>query len=111
MQHNTHNYIKLEITETARENLNAEPCRCGDGITELFKDMDGLREFLIDRYGRVPNGRNKIYQDTSDGAEEIGFTYSFWTETDWYNKNSQYQTDWISIVDVTETPRLLHGGM
>ena len=103
----TTQYIKIEITETARDNLNAEPYRCSDKITEEFKDMEELKEFLIDRYGRVPNGRNKIYCDTSDGSQEVGFLYSFWNK-DWsHNSKSWYQTDWISIMDVSETPRLM----
>jgi len=108
-QHTT-NYIKIEIEETARDNLNASSYRCGDTITELFKDMEGIKEYLTERYGRVPNGRKKIYIDTPDGTQEVGFLYSYWNK-DWsHNSKSWFQTDWISITDVSEKPRLIRSG-
>ena len=100
-------YLKLEITETVRNNLNDVPCRC-NVITETFKSMNELKEFLIDRYGHVPGGRNKIYRDKADGSvQEVGFLHSFWNK-DWsHNSKSWYQTDWIEATNVSETPVLI----
>lgn len=113
MSHNTtqHNYIRLEITETGRTSLNA-PSYHRYEFTERFHDMDALKEFLIDRYGKIPGGRNKIYVDKTDGSiQEVGFTHSYWRDPVCQGEKIEYQTDWISITDVIETPRLLHGGM
>ena len=101
-------YLKLEIRETARDNLNDEPRRYSDVITETFKSMNELKEFLVDRYGHVPGGRNKIYRDKADGsAQEVGFLYSFWNK-DWsHDSKSWYQTDWIEATNVAETPVLI----
>jgi hypothetical protein len=46
-------YIRLDITKTGRANLRATPCH-KHAFTETFKDMDGLKECLIDRYGKLP---------------------------------------------------------
>lgn len=101
-------YLKIEITETARDNLNDEPHRYSDRITEVFKSMDELKDFLVDRYGRGTRGRNKIYRDTKTGeSQEIGFLYSFWNKDYSHNSKSWYQTDWIEIMDISETPRLM----
>ena len=109
MSDNTTTHIKLDITETERANPNAQAYH-RYAFTETFKDMNGLKEYLIDRYGKIPGGRRKIYIDKSDGStHEIGFIHSFWRDPEYRGGKSAYQTDWLSIVDVTETPRLIHG--
>ena len=104
---NTVSHVKIEITETARNTPAGESHRFSDMITETFKDMDGIRDYLMDRYGRIPGGRNKIYVDTNDGVKEVGFLYSYWNKDCSHNSKSWFQTDWVSISEVTETPRLL----
>ena len=100
-------YIRLDITETERVNLNARSYH-RYAFTETFKDIDGLKEYLIDRYGKMPGGRNKVYADKTDGSiQEVGFTHSFWRDPQCYGDKRAYQTDWISIVDVVETPILI----
>lgn len=110
-QTKTTQYLKLEIAETERPHPGADGYR-GYEFTECFKDMDDLKEFLIDRYGKIPNGRNKVYVDKTDGSiQEVGFTHSYWRDHEYSGEKSTFVTDWVSIMDVTETPRLLHGGM
>lgn len=100
----THTYIKVSIGETSRTSPNAEPAYIGR-IEEAFKTIDEVKEFLIERYNRIPKGRKKIYIDTKNGAEEIGFLHSFWTREP--GEASIYRTDWIEISDVQETTRRL----
>lgn len=97
-------YIKVSIGETSRTTPNAEPTYTGR-TKEAFKTIEEVKEFLIERYNRIPKGRKKIYIDTKNGAEEVGFQHSFWTREP--GEASVYRTDWIEISDVQETTRRL----
>ena len=99
--------IEVHITETARDSLKDSP-HTFNIVNESFSSIEDVKEFLADRYGHMPSGRNKVYVDTKDGAaQEIGFTYSFWTNDMSHNSKSWFQTDWVTIMDVVKTPRLL----
>lgn len=99
-----HTYIKVSIGETSRTSPNAERAYIGR-VEEAFKTIEEVKEFLISRYDRIPKGRKKIYIDTPDGAEEIGFLHSFWAHNP--GEPAEYRTDWIEISDVQETTRRL----
>jgi len=56
----------------------------------------------------MPRGTNKIYIDLEKGeAEEIGFIHSFWNKDCSHDSKSWFQTDWITLAEVTEKPILL----
>lgn len=100
-------YIKLHITETGRNCLKDQPAIFND-LTETFKTVEKAKDFLTDRYGQMPKGKNKIYIDTNNEVKVLGFTHSFWNK-DWsHNSKSWYQTDWIEITNVNEVPVLLN---
>jgi hypothetical protein len=76
-----------------------------DVVHETVLDIKEAREFLIDRYEKMPGGKNKVYVDDNDGnAKVLGFTHSFWNK-DWsHDSKPWFQTDWITAVEVEETP-------
>lgn len=96
--------IKITIKSVGRNSLKGE----GDLFVvfrETVADVKEAREFLTERYGKMPGGRNKVYIDDKNGnTKMIGFTHSFWNK-DWsHDGKSWYQTDWIETVRVVETP-------
>lgn len=98
--------IEIEITETGRHCLKEEAYILGK-ITEIFHDTEGLKEYLIDRYGKIPNGRKKIYHDKQSGeTTEVGFLHSYWQD-DYDSDSKWYKTDWVTISKVTYEPMLL----
>lgn len=105
-------YIKLTIVETGRGNLKEKPQTFNE-IIETFPTLEEAKGFLVDRYGHLPKGRNKVYLDYNDiskGFQVVGFHHSFWNK-DWsHNSKSWYQTDWITLTEVTEVPVLIHNG-
>lgn len=102
-------YYQLEITETARDHLKQE-ATIYNIETEDFGSIDDIKQHLIDRYGRMPGGRNKIYRDNKAGeATEVGFCHSFWDDDISHNSKAWYQTDWIEIKEVTTKTVLLRG--
>ncbi len=92
--------IELHITETARKSTHQSEAATFNAIHKTFHNMEQLTTFLKLRYGRIPNGRNKIYRDTDvKTADVVGFTYSYW-EQDWsHNSVKWFQTDWIEIYE------------
>ena len=101
-------YYKLQIDETGRNSLK-EQVSFFNIIIEKFKELPEVKNYLAERYGKIPKGRNKIYQDTKQGESlEIGFTHSFWNQDVSHNSKSWFQTDWVSISEVTEKPVLLN---
>ena len=96
--------IKITIQSTGRNTLKETPALF-DVTHKTVLDVKEAREFLIDQYGRLPNGKSKVYVDDEDGnAKVLGFTYSFWNK-DWsHDSKSWFQTDWITAVFVVETP-------
>ena len=102
-------YYKLTITETSRQTLKEEPETFNQRI-ETFKSLDDVNRFIIDRYGKMPSQKNKVYQDKKDGTSEaVGFIKSYWNKDISHNSKNWYQTDWITITEVTEKPVLLNG--
>ena len=95
-------YFEIRIDETARNSLKEEANLFHEEV-KRFKTVEEVKEYLIDRYGKLPNRRNKIYQDSNEGKHiEIGFTHSFWNKDISHNSKSWYQTDWVEICKVNE---------
>jgi hypothetical protein len=95
--------IKLEISETGRNSLKDEPTMF-NRIVDEFENIDECKEALKARYGRMPNGRNKIYTGPNNNPIVVGFLHSFWNK-DWsHNSKNWFQTDWISIYEVETKP-------
>ena len=95
------NYFKLSIDETGRNSLQEES-QLFHTINETFETRQDLENYLIDRYGKLPNNRNKIYIDNKNESIEIGFTYSYWNKDYSHNSKSYFQTDWIVPAEISE---------
>ena len=98
---------KISITETGRGNLNEEPTTFDVGFS-YHDTLEKVREFLINRYGKMPKGKNKIYRDIKGKSVVCGFLHSYWNWDCSHNSKKWYQTDWISITEVVETPVLIN---
>ena len=91
--------IELEIAETSSNSLNEEPSRFNT-IHKTFENTDLLKKYLIDRYGKMPNGRNKIYRDLKEGGSiVVGFIHSFWNNDCSHNSRKWFQSDWIEFYE------------
>jgi len=101
-------YYKIHIDSTARNHLKAEP-ELFNSEEIMAKSRDDVLRKLIDRYGKLPSRKNKIYHDYMNGSvEEIGFTHSFWNrDYSHAGEKSWYQTDWITALHVTEVTTLV----
>ena len=81
----------LEITETGRFKLNA-PAESFNQFRKEFHTIEDLKKYLIERYGKMPKGRRKVYTGKD---KVIGFLYSFWNKDVSHASPNWYQTDWI----------------
>jgi len=99
-------YYKVEINETARGSLRADPddVRLFNTREMKFSTLEEVKRFLVDHYGKMPGMKNKIYRDTKQGTEEVGFLHSFWNRDYSHNSKAWYQTDWIEVMTVEEKP-------
>lgn len=96
--------ILLEISETGANTLRERPSTF-NVIRESFATIEGVKEYLRDRYGKVPTGKNKVYIDDAKGNSfQVGFTYSFWNKDISHNSKNWRQTDWISLYKQQSTP-------
>lgn len=100
-------YIRVSIDETARNSLSSDS-KIFNKIANDFVGVGNAMEFLIERYGRMPGRRNKVYVDTPEGRKVVGFTHSYWNK-DWSHRGgkSWFQTDWVFVTNVVETSVLL----
>ena len=94
--------IEVQIAETARRFLSDET-HVFNFLKKEFFDLDEVREFLINRYGHLPQGRHKIFW----GNEETGFAYSFWNRDISHNSKPWFQTDHIVLSRLTREPVIL----
>lgn len=95
-------YYEVKIIETARDNLNDEPCEFNE-LTENFPTFGAVKDFFIEKYGKIPGGRRKIYVDdehAENGYREIGFIHSYWNQDVSHVSSKWYQTDWIKVSEV-----------
>ncbi len=97
------NYFEVVIDETAR-NTPKDESRYFNSFTEKFKSFEEVKEYIIDRYGKIPKGKNKIYQDNAVDSKgnnvQVGFMYSFWNKDISHNSKKWYQTDWIVVKEI-----------
>jgi len=96
----------IEVTiESAGRNSLKEKAILFDVTRETFPGIKEAQEYLIDRYGRLPNGNNKIYVDDEErNARITGFLHSFWTRDISHNSKPWFQTDWITVFEYTKKP-------
>ncbi len=95
----------VEVTETA--------CNCPrlsheshvfNKETKQLPTLEAAKEWIADRYGKMPNGRRKVYVGDST---PVGFLHSFWNK-DWsHNSKNWFQTDWITIEKHVVTPAMV----
>ena len=98
---------QLIISETGRNSLKEE-ANLFNTIDESFTDLEELKNYITDRYGKLPKGRNKIFIDDKEGkAQEIGFLYSFWNSDISHNSKAWFQTDWIEVRETASKPILI----
>ena len=96
--------LQIIISETGRNSLKDNPSLFNTE-TETVNTIEEVKEFLSDRYGKMPNGRKKIYRDKKDGSvQTVGFLHSFWNKDCSHNTKHWYQTDWIEIIEVEHKP-------
>lgn len=63
-------------------------------IREYFKTLDEARQYIKDRYGKIPSGKRRVF--VGEGTP-IGFLYSFWNKDMSHNTKHWFQTDWIVV--------------
>jgi len=99
--------FKLIINETGRNSLKEE-ASLFNTIDESFIELEELKNYLVVRYGKIPKGKNKIYQDNKEGkSQEVGFLHSFWNRDISHNSKNWYQTDWIEVRETASKPILI----
>jgi hypothetical protein len=92
--------IKMHITETGRNNLKEEP-QTFNIENKFFNSSDEIKEHLVERYGKLPKMKNKVFVDTKSGETIcVGFIHSFWNQGCSHNSPRWYQTDWITFEEV-----------
>ena len=95
--------IRIKIESTGRKSLK-ETASLFDVSREIVLDIKEAQEFLVERYGKLPGGKNKVYVDIEGKPKVLGFTHSFWSSDISHDSKPWYQTDWITAVTVVETP-------
>jgi hypothetical protein len=96
--------IRVTITETGRNSLREDASTFNQDV-KTVNTIQEVKEYLIDRYGKMPKGKNKIYQDKKDGSSFVcGFLHSFWNQDYSHNSKKWFQTDWISFSTVEIKP-------
>ena len=101
--------FELVITETACNSpRDSENSSMFNKQTIECESIEEVREKIFERYGKINIKRaHKIYVDSKIGAKEVGFLHSFWNK-DWsLNSKNWFQTDWITISEVTENTVLV----
>jgi hypothetical protein len=95
--------IEIVITETGRNSLKESPTTFNQEI-RLFDSVEDVKAYLIERYGRIPKGRKKVF--IGDGIE-VGFIHSYWNKDYSHDSKPWFQTDWITFSEVVKTPVLI----
>lgn len=104
-------YYKLTIDETSRNTLKDEDAQRFNKDVQTFKTLEEVKQAIIDKYGKIPERKisNTIYNDSKPGEPIIvGFLHSFWNKDYSHNSKSWYQTDWVTVTEVTENPVLVN---
>lgn len=95
--------IKIIIDETGRNSLKDKPLFFNQTV-QYVESVEEARAYLVERYGRLPKGRNKVYVDDSNGqSRTVGFTHSYWNDDiSHVPVENWYQTDWVTFAHVSE---------
>jgi len=93
--------IQITITETGRSSLKDNP-EVFNKENLFCNSIVEAKETIAERYGRMPNGRNKVYRDKDGVSRPCGFVYSFWNSDISHNSKAWYQTDWITFEHITK---------
>lgn len=96
-------YYKIVITETGRNSLK-EDAEIFNEVVKNVATLEEAKKYIFERYGRTPQGRKKVYIGNST---EVGFIHSYWNRDYSHNRKSWFQTDWITVSEVTEKPILI----
>lgn len=102
-------YFKIKINETVKDPSTKEVHSINQ-FSEAVGTIEDVEEYLVDRYGHLPGGVNKIFRDRENGkADVVGFTHS-WVmgSLNSYYSTTYRQTDWVEITEVTENVVLIH---
>jgi hypothetical protein len=101
-------YYKIRIDETGRNSPKDQAQRF-NVIEECVNSLEDVKIFLINQYGKIPGKKNKIYIDDKNGkSKEVGFLHSFWNKDCSHNSKKWFQTDWITITEIHESPVLIN---
>lgn len=96
--------IKMTITELGRNTLKEAPAVFNEE-RKYFNTVEDVREYLTERYGKMPGMKNKVYQDAPDGEPmTVGFIHSYWNRDISHNSDAWYQTDWVCFSNVEYKP-------
>src|ERR1035441_5360939 len=99
--------FKIQIDETGRNSLKGE-VTAFNFIVEYKKNLKEIKQYLIDRYGKMPNMKHKIHYEFKDKSKpdekNIGFTHSFWNQDISHMTPKWYQTDWITVFETHSKP-------
>ncbi len=89
--------IRITITQVIRTCPRSSDIWYDDPIEHVCNDKESALCYLRERYGRLPNGRNKVYRDcVGETYVEIGITHSYW------DVHRNYHTDWICFAEFWE---------
>ena len=95
-------HYTINIDETSRNHLKDKSTLFNQEARD-FDTLDEMKDFLIERYGKMPRGKRKVYIDENGKTITIGFLHSFWNR-DWsHNTKHWFQTDWITFAKVGGT--------
>ena len=101
-------HFKLKIEQVTRTRPQDEAWGTWERENRKFSNIDDLREYIIDVYGKIPFLKgNEVYRDTKEGVEHIGYHYSFWEyscDRSLPPDHKYFATDWITIYEVKEVP-------
>jgi hypothetical protein len=95
-------FYELTITRTCKPYGTREEYYTYDRETIRFQTIDKVKEYLKIIYGNCK--KERIYRDTEDGVEHIGFVYCFIERalTPYY-----WEQHWVDIEEMTATPIII----
>lgn len=93
-------YYELSITQTGKPKGRTKEDYATFNIeSKTFRTEEEARQYLKDTYGDCK--KQAMYQDTKEGAEQIGWVYHFNNEDiSHVPVEKWYQLDWVTITHV-----------
>ena len=114
-------FYEIDIEETGVNSPKAIPNNgygyCFNKISKRFSTLEEAREYLKERYGKLPKGEERFFINKNAGSRffinkdaesrffnnndaESGFQYSFWNQDISHGSKKWFQTDFISVSKV-----------